>query len=495
MDNLKACKSSNKRQKIMMMENSSSLSKIPDEILIDILSRLSMKEAARTSLVSRQWESLWKFYTGSLEFDCDPETQVLLFNGKRRFVTEETKFIGWVNQVLAALSGATTIQKFRVCFDLGKHQTTTIDSWIRYVAARKVRKLELCLSSMLALDKPCILSLEEIYNFATPGQLMKKNNDLGNLKSLISLRLESVDVTDEHVSYFLSEWPFLEELAIAYSPSLHNLKVAGGGDQLLKLKYLEVRYCMGLGHLEVTAAASNLASFNYGGPMINMIFQDVPRLSSFSLDSDYCEDLVHNGFKGLPFQVSQLQMLTLDLGWMMCCFRFPCLNFPKLFTSLRHLELVFRILDEGTMLFVASFLRASPCLHKLVLKYKIDSFHTERMKRDPSNLEFLINLGGLRKQLVKKGYKYECLKEVDFLGWNGLKRDIEFVTHLIEASRSLERVTFDPCDPFRVGIMKGLPLPPDKLTAEDDARNRARDLESKFSPNTKLVVASKCHCC
>ncbi|KAL3501272.1 hypothetical protein ACH5RR_035721 [Cinchona calisaya] len=56
---LKACKKS----RMMMDSSSSSLlsdvtSKIPDEILIDILSRLSMKEAARTSVVSHRWENL-----------------------------------------------------------------------------------------------------------------------------------------------------------------------------------------------------------------------------------------------------------------------------------------------------------------------------------------------------------------------------------------------------------------------------------------------------
>ncbi|KAL3501213.1 hypothetical protein ACH5RR_035662 [Cinchona calisaya] len=489
MKNFKACKLSSKRRKMMM-------SKLPDEILIDILSRLSIKEAARTSLVSRQWKSLWKFYAGSLDFDCDSETIVLLSNGKKRFVIEQPKFIDWVNQVLDALHQTRTIEQFRVCFDLGKDQTSTIDSWIGYAAARKVRRLELSLPSMFAKDKKCkfFKYLREIYNFPTPDQLMNKNNNLRNLKSLISLRLESVNVTDKHVSYFLSEFPFLEELSMADAPYLRNLKVVGGGGQSLKLKHLELRYCMEFRNLEVTAAASNLASFIYAGPMINMIFQDVPQLSSVSLYSgNYWDVLVRDGFEGLPFPVLQLQMLTLDFGWMMSCYKFTCPEFPKLFPklfpSLRQLELVLWMLDEGTVVFVASFLRASPYLHKLVLKYKIHPYHTVSMKKEDPKLELF------HQELAKKGCKFECLKEVEFLGWNGLKRDVEFVTHLIEASGSLERVTFDPCDPFRVGIMKGLPLSPDVVANEEDARNRARDLESRLSPRTKLVVAPKCHCC
>ncbi|KAL3501290.1 hypothetical protein ACH5RR_035739 [Cinchona calisaya] len=58
-----------------------------------------------------------------------------------------------------------------------------------------------------------------------------------------------------------------------------------------------------------------------------------------------------------------------------------------------------------------------------------------------------VEFGEMQQQLVK-GCKYECLEEVEFLGWNGLQGDAELFTHSIEAAESLERVTVDSRDPF-----------------------------------------------
>ncbi|KAL3501236.1 hypothetical protein ACH5RR_035685 [Cinchona calisaya] len=85
---------SSKKQKKEMKNSSSSsdlISEIPNETLVDILSLLPMKEAARTSVLSRRWEKLWKFYSGCLDFD-DLKTIVLLNHGLKDFDTEQRKF-------------------------------------------------------------------------------------------------------------------------------------------------------------------------------------------------------------------------------------------------------------------------------------------------------------------------------------------------------------------------------------------------------------------
>ncbi|ESR49055.1 hypothetical protein CICLE_v10033921mg [Citrus x clementina] len=44
------------------------IGKLPDDILISILSRLTIDEAARASVLSYRWRYSWRFFTVSLDF-------------------------------------------------------------------------------------------------------------------------------------------------------------------------------------------------------------------------------------------------------------------------------------------------------------------------------------------------------------------------------------------------------------------------------------------
>ncbi|KAL3501250.1 hypothetical protein ACH5RR_035699 [Cinchona calisaya] len=169
-----------------------------------------MKEAARTSVVSHRWENLWKFYGGCLDFDDLGNSKMLLYEctGERDVRVERRRYLNWVNQVLVSHQ-VPSIEQFRAYFELDKDHSTTIDSWIRFAAAKRVRRLELDLSSLFSSEN--VKELEEIYSFPM-DQLL--SGEL-NLKLLTSLRLIAINVCEEHVLGFLSECPLLEELSIA----------------------------------------------------------------------------------------------------------------------------------------------------------------------------------------------------------------------------------------------------------------------------------------
>ncbi|XP_030939468.1 F-box/LRR-repeat protein At3g58900-like [Quercus lobata] len=121
------------------------LSEFPDEIIIYILSFLKLKEAARTSVLSRRYRGhLWKFASSSLDFD----DSLLQYLRKKSFFKtlpgiDRDRYVGWVNHVLQ-LHQAHTIDGFKVCFPLDEeYNKLDIDNWILFSLRKNVKRLSL----------------------------------------------------------------------------------------------------------------------------------------------------------------------------------------------------------------------------------------------------------------------------------------------------------------------------------------------------------------
>lgn len=111
------------------------------------LSLLTMKEVARTSVLSHIWKNLWTFSIGSLEFNGLKVLQEIDFSQHYELLEpERVKFVSWVNQILNAHKGA-TINELRVLFDLGISFGSDIDSWINFALKKKECNGLSCFSS------------------------------------------------------------------------------------------------------------------------------------------------------------------------------------------------------------------------------------------------------------------------------------------------------------------------------------------------------------
>lgn len=112
-------------------------SPLPDDILAIILSLLTMKEAACTSILSCRWRNLWTLITSSLEFDA---LNVLFFikNCGQGALLEphKLKYVNWVNQVLTLHKGA-TLDAFKFHFDIDLSFKSDIDNWIKFAIQKK----------------------------------------------------------------------------------------------------------------------------------------------------------------------------------------------------------------------------------------------------------------------------------------------------------------------------------------------------------------------
>ncbi|KAM7514786.1 hypothetical protein LguiA_004369 [Lonicera macranthoides] len=272
------------------------ISELPDEILTDILSCLTMREAVRTSVLSHRWKDLWTFTTGSLDFEFGSfvlllTKECLLFGILEQ---ERARYINRVNKILNSHKGA-TIEELKIEFDLRLNDRLDIDSWINFAIRKKVRRLDLKLEPVNIVPVP--VDWEGDYPF--PVVQCLGNNSL-NISCLTSLNLNFVNMTDEVLEYLLSSCPSLEFVRILNSPSLEGVRVL---DPCPKLKHLEITHCYNLAFLDISSAPS-LASLSYSGPQdTTLCFRNVPNLSDVSLGSFYGKLKVER-FNELPIAIS-----------------------------------------------------------------------------------------------------------------------------------------------------------------------------------------------
>ncbi|XP_020412919.1 uncharacterized protein LOC109947376 [Prunus persica] len=136
----------------------------------------------------------------------------------------------------------------------------------------------------------------------------------------------------------------------------NNVRVVGPA---LALKYLEIRNCR-IESIEISSA--NLVSFTYAGDWIRLFLWNVPRLAEVSLACDSRASTVAV-FSTLHFCHSQLEVLTLKTSLI----HKENYTFPGL-EILKHLEVKIATDEDCCLLQLASFIKASPELQKLVLE-------------------------------------------------------------------------------------------------------------------------------
>ncbi len=358
------------------MEKKDLISLLPDEVLISILSLLTVKEACRTSVLSHGWKHLWLFHIRILDFD-DPVPMWDKYIANR----DRDKFVRRVKHTLN-LHQALTIDKFRVCFDLTKRYKRDIDRWFHFAFSKGVKRFELDFT-----PSAFVCSIKRRYTFPHERFTCVKNSICIN--SLTSLTLKFVEVTGELLEHLLSSCPLLERLHVDNSESLVNLKFCGSS---LKLKYLHIIYCSQVRSIKIFAP--NLESFGYVGKIIELHVDYAPRLLDVYI-AGLSLHPVNYAFLALSSYLHQLESLTLGichydnvstlssfaisciyydvlcavLSSLVCSFQIN-IKLPRL-TNLRHLKLKVTARDGESLLDLISLIEAAPLLRKFTLEVTI----------------------------------------------------------------------------------------------------------------------------
>ncbi|KAM7255282.1 hypothetical protein ACFE04_020523 [Oxalis oulophora] len=290
------------------------ISKLPDELIEDILSRLTMKQAITTNLISHRFKGLWKFYSDVLDFEVSTtfnnvRTQLKQPNpSKAATVSSITSdYVNWVNHVFLS------------------HQGTTIKD----------------LTSFSSLDKPSTL----YYVFP-----IRSHSSFQSLKRLLLIH---VDIDGVALGSLVANCPNINVLYVTFSKSLTALELSS-----LSLKYLTLWLCGGDLPVNIKIYAPNLLSFT--GTKSKLVLEDVSRLKY----------VCHYGcLSQIQSLHSQLDELKLTDHQYCCSVIVNEMNINLTESShLKNLTLAFCLLDDNTARLVLAYLNAAPLLENFTIE-------------------------------------------------------------------------------------------------------------------------------
>ncbi|XP_021800228.1 F-box/FBD/LRR-repeat protein At5g22700-like [Prunus avium] len=428
---------SGKRRKILKddehMVVEDRISKLPDQVIVSIVSLLPLKEAAATSLLSRRWRYFWSStMTLNLEAVNFEDRKTLSYFYQLDDDIREQKgheYVNWVNHVLEQHRGQ-SIERFRVIFFLDNDFTSSIDKWVQFAMEKRVQVLELDLLTawggfndddytfpykLLGLEK----GSASTHQFSVIPSLSSGGyyNNIG-FKSLKVIRFQHVGVTGELVEFFLSNCPLLERLSLTFAKDLVNLRVVGPS---IALKYLEIKYCQRLRNIEICDA--NIVSFIYCGGLISLHLKNVPLL----VDVTYYKWNIYAEFTRLVFNqlspcLSHIEILKLDIRGAV----YNQNHVLPILANLKHLQLLVDADNCWSLARLASFMKAAPYMQRLVLGLGFGISSVESAKIEKA---------------AKCAHYY--LKEVEISGYRGHKCCVKHVMYLKKNALALEKIVIN----------------------------------------------------
>ncbi|EYU25811.1 hypothetical protein ABFS82_10G078100 [Erythranthe guttata] len=412
------------------------ISQLPDDVLVDILSFLSLKEAARTSVLSSRWINLWKHITC---LDLDTPASLKSFGHK---------YVNWVNSVIRS-NKSPTLKKFRIRFPADGNSIT---QWLEFAFSRHVRSLE--------LDFPVYYN-----NFCFPNELFApRSNTVLEFKSLKALSLKRVTLRGGEIELFLRNCPLLEQLIVHTAWNIPTIEVCGPS---LVLKHLEIVNCTGLQSLKVYAP--NLASLRVTS-LKGVSLENVPMLVDATVSCDYDSISVKHLLSVLSSCISQLETLNLVLSKSYDRETNELYSYFPEMPKLNKLVIECFSFDDQSLVRFASLIRASPYLQELVL-------HNKRLEGRLKHRQ-----GDYDAAAINARFRHEHLKVFRFCGYQFCSSNNALVRYILKNCTVLEKIIIDPCVIFFYNRSS-------RVMLEKSARDVAKQhIEPQLPHGVELVI-------
>ncbi|KAJ1426828.1 Leucine-rich repeat domain superfamily [Sesbania bispinosa] len=285
----------NTRVRVQNDENGDLISKLPDEILTNTLSKLHIDEAVRCSVLSKRWKGLWK-QTSHIELDVNhmiiPMTQLLhsraLFPHPGSFLDKSKdegvyRYGSLVFQLIFHHSGdiySCRFVHFQKSLLIGE-----VGIWVDLLVERNKSLKDLSLKclpdlrevSKLEISKPHFRS--GVFDCLDSLELIDYTIDFGyafeNCKMLKTLKLKRTHLDDEILSGILENCKALESLSLIQSTGITRLIIRSS-----KLKVLQL-HALWVDELGISTPNLDVLSLDYTRCLVQNVSIYAPCLKTF----------------------------------------------------------------------------------------------------------------------------------------------------------------------------------------------------------------------